>query len=202
VSRPGAATGWEIHHWPYDSARERRALLLSLAERWPERRWWWADVALPAPALEVGVASEDAGSGSALILQPGLFPGGRVPDWYPVALSDTARAAVAILAAHSPGGEPVPWDAVRTELSRLYESLVPDRAQRSLVIDWHARWISAMRAPAEGAHSRERAAVVARLAHLQVVRLRGPGGADEIAREAELVRSLSGATARPQAAAS
>jgi hypothetical protein len=190
---------WTAFQVVYDSPRERCERLLACGRRLGARRWLWADVGA-ATLLEVGVPSPTSASmlhdapgasrveGGPLILQPRLFPLGRVPDWFAPVLAETGLRALSALAADP--GQPVAWTVVGAELRRLYAQLVPDVDERVRAVAWHERWLSAStpaviaNPPAEHVH----AALVARAAHIQVVRLRGPSAPRS--EETELIREL------------
>ena len=175
---------WEVTHAPYHSRRERLQLLLACAERYGARRWWWVDV---PGAIELG-ASAPVASGETLVLQPRLFPGSTVPAWFVERLADSGRTALAVVRTHP--DEPVPWARVGDELRRLYGALVPDAHEREAAMRLHARWllVDAWRADPTATAGQ---ALAARLAHVQVTRLRGPGQEPELASEAELVHALA-----------
>jgi hypothetical protein len=191
---------WEAFQLAYDSPRERCERLLACAQRLGARRWLWADVGAATPLIEVCVPSPTSAStlrnapgvsrveGGPLILQPRLFPLGRVPDWFAPVLAETGLRALSALAADPE--QPVAWSVVRAELRRLYAQRVPDVGARVRALAWQERWLSAPTPAVVANPSAEHvhAALVARAAHIQVVRLRGPSA--PLSEEAELIREL------------
>ena len=99
-------------------------------------------------------------------------------------------------------GGPAPEDTVASEIGALYAELVPRRADRRLALELYAIWLERTAGGIvsdRSSHSSPkgcplgnigRASLVARLAHTQAVRLRGPDYPGGLNQEAALVRSL------------
>jgi hypothetical protein len=191
---------WEAFQLAYESPRQRCERLLACARRLGARRWLWADVGAAIPLIELGVSSPSGASklhdapgvrrvkGGPLILQPRLFPLGRVPAWFAPVLAETGSRALSTLAADP--GRPVAWSVVGAELRWLYTRLVPDVCERVRALAWYERWLSADTPVVVANPSAEHihAALVARAAHIQVLRLRGPSAPPS--EETALIREL------------
>ena len=142
------------------------------------------------------------------VLEPALFPRGRMPLWFPTALAaGSVRAVRALrrLPPSSPGG--MTSSEVGREVERLFRTLIPDPTWRCSALGWCAQWLESPAAgraathpePGNGAGAREWlpsrreyvAAVVARLAHIHVVRLWGPSAARRAGEERALLLDLA-----------
>lgn len=184
----------------------------------PTRRWFFADVPVGShTGLEVvqlhartdrsaqaeleawlegcraaGLIATATFADTAMVLDPGLFPDHRVPVFYAPAMADgSARAAVVLERA----GWPVSESGVAAEIAALYAELVPRPGARHMALELYATWLEWAAAPTPSPSIRPdrttvRASLVARLAHTQAVRLRGPDYPGGLIREAEMVRSL------------
>jgi len=138
--------------------------------------------------------------GAPMVLNPAFFPNGRVPPFYLTAMADgSARVATLLAELGGPASEQVVVD----EIAALYASLVPRQAERRGALELYATWLERTAAGTVGdgsPHSSPtgpighiaRASLIARLAHTQAVRLRGPDYPGGLDREAALVRSLLG----------
>ncbi len=130
----------------------------------------------------------------------GATSGLRVPPFYLTAMADgSARVATLLAELGGPASEQVVVD----EIAALYASLVPRQAERRGALELYATWLERTAAGTVGdgsPHSSPtgpighiaRASLIARLAHTQAVRLRGPDYPGGLDREAALVRSLLG----------
>ncbi len=175
----------------------------------PERAWYFADIpsGLEAAVLHAGsdpAASRDldkwVGDASAsglivsstrvstsLLLDPGLFLGGRVPAFFLAATARHSARAAALLR------DPVV--DIRAEIDAIFAELV-DAGDRDRALNLYASWLEHVvtgKTPAPAGAPPEwalRASYVARLAHTQVVRLQGPDSGGGLLREAALVRTL------------
>ena len=175
-------TRWSTTHVEYGEPEARRGQLAAWDQRLSGVPWWWADV--DATVIEISARSpHPIGHDKPLIFAPKLFPGGVVPEWFPFALSTSRSHALAVLGEH---GESVPWPCVATEIARLYAELVPDPVDRRRVLQWHEAWLRGD-GPAVDPHT----ALVARVGHLQVVRLRWPGAIDQERSMLKLAETVS-----------
>lgn len=134
---------------------------------------------------------------AAMVLDPELFVDHRVPAFYPLAMADGSARATVVL---ERSGWPVSEQVVADEITTLYADLVPQRAARLRALTLYATWLEWAAAPTHGPTTPPdrmtlRASLVARLAHTQAVRLRGPDYPGGLMREAEMVRSLLRQTA-------
>jgi hypothetical protein len=185
-----------------------------LASSAPPRAWYFAD--LPAPvqraALEIALlygrsdpaASPDldrwladaSASGlivssrrvsTSLFLDPELFLGGRVPEFFLMATARHSARAATLLR------DPVV--DIRAEIDAIFTELIVED-DRDRALDLYASWLEHVatgNAPGTTGTPPEwalQASYVARLAHTQVVRLQGPESAVGLLDEAALVRTL------------
>ena len=198
---PMTDAAWQAFELAYEHPRERCERLLSCAGLLGDERWLWVDLGGPRPLVEIAARSparlaqlrEVPGVGPAggapRVLQPSLFPLGRVPGWFVPLLADSGLRALSLLAADP--GRPVSWELVGAELRWLYARRLPDAGGQARALAWYERWLSrasparVVRPSAEQVH----AAVLARAAHVQVLRLRGPAASR--AAEIELIRGLA-----------
>jgi hypothetical protein len=75
-------------------------------------------------------------------MSPELFLGNVVPEFFPEAMAvGTARAAELLRRVVDDGARRAPPWLLRWELRETYRSLLPDRARRSMALEWHARWL-------------------------------------------------------------
>ena len=134
---------------------------------------------------------------ASLVLQPAFFPNGQVPRFCLATMASCSARAAVLLGQH---GGPVPEDTVATEISALYAEFFPRRADRHLALDLYATWLEhtasgtvvdrASQSSPTGSPLGKSIGVVARLAQIQAVRLRGPDYPGGLIQEAALVRSL------------
>lgn len=139
-----------------------------------------------AAAGQAGAIEQVSRLDSPWLLDPALFPGGSCPGYYPAALQATSARALALLPTMGTA-EDLP-SLLQHEIVRVYRGLVPARQQLP-ALRWYQGWL-AEAAHRHGAASSERASeksaetgpgapvgawpVVARLCHIQVLRLAGP----------------------------
>ena len=135
---------------------------------------------------------------ASLVLQPAFFPNGRIPPSYLTAMADGSARAAALLAGFR---GPAPESTVSSEIGTLYATLFPRPADRRLALELYATWLERIASGTIGDASKSSpsgpaprnigcAGLVARLAHTQAVRLRGPDYPGGLNQEAALVRSL------------
>lgn len=191
---------WEAFQLAYDLPQGRCERLVACAQCLGVHPWFWVDVDGATPLLEIGVRSHvsaarlrDAAGvsrveGGPRALQPRLFPLGLVPEWFAPLLAQTGLSALSALVANPE--EPVPWIVVSAQLRQLYGQLIPDAGERAEALAWYERWLSSPTPAVVANPSAEciHAVLVARAAHIQVVRLRGPSTPRE--EEAQLIRDL------------
>lgn len=128
-----------------------------------------------------------------LVLNPAFFPRRRVPPFYLQAMADCSARAATLLA-HS--GGPAPEDTVSSEIAALYTAYFPRRSNRRGALELYAAWLehtatgSVAPTPTRVDRQTVQWGLVARLAHTQAVRLRGPDYPGGLMREAALVRRL------------
>jgi hypothetical protein len=134
---------------------------------------------------------------ASLVLDRRLFLGGRVPASYVTEMVvDSDRAAEVLGRLRRAASEA----EIASELEALYVRMLPDVRERQHALEWHAIWLERT---ANGTNHPGRQTValdpksirasrIARLAHTQAVRLRGPDYDDWLVREAKLVRELIG----------
>src|SRR5579859_3176009 len=116
---------------------------------------------------------------ASLVLDRRLFLGGRVPASYIAQMVIHSARAAEVLGRL---GRPASEAEVARELAALYLRLLPGIRERQHALEWHAIWLERT---ANGTNhpgrqtiavdpKSVRASTIARLAHTQAVRLRGP----------------------------
>jgi hypothetical protein len=115
---------------------------------------------------------------------------------YAELLAQTAPAAADSLRMAWADSMPTPWSVVGEELGRLYEQLLPSDVPRAAALSWHATWLERvvgdpLQTCEPPAPLTRLTALIIRAAHVQIVRLRGGGNADDLQREIQLVRELA-----------
>ena len=202
-----------VAHVVCADAHTRVELIVShlprLAASAPPRAWYFADIPAgleiallhgssdlaAAPALD-GWLDDASASGlivsstrvsTSLVVDSGLFLGGRVPEFFLLATARHSARAATLLR------DPVV--DVRAEIDAIFTELIVDN-DRDRALDLYASWLEHVatgKAPRTAGPPPEwalQASYVARLAHTQVVRLQGPESAVGLLNEAALVRTL------------
>ena len=101
--------------------------------------------------LTSGLSSAASFAAASVVLQPGLFLDGFVPDKYPDALAVASGRAGAILRSVAKlGGIRASAVAVREELGAIYRAFLPDEDERAQALLFHAKWLESLSSPRPG----------------------------------------------------